>query len=233
VISVLVPFGADSTPAGHHRETVWGWCRRRWEALRDMGVVDEIVVGHDPLFGRPDFERPYSTYPAAARCPGLHPFSVARALNNAAEHAHGDHWLLFGADHIPDVKAVQWAAHQLRGYAFVRIYDRIAYATEAATRIILSNTAFPLDAADWHEGGAPCPGVLGVRRAAFELAGGLDERYEGWGYEDDDFLARLSSAHRNGVRGTYGPSGLVLRELWHPAVRDMNSPNRALWEGRG
>lgn len=233
-ISVLVPFGADESEAGRHRAAVWAWCRRRWEGFVDARVVDEVVVGHDPLVGQctEHFEWCSGGRQTHMGAFNRRPFSVARALNDAAKHAHGEHLLIFGADHVPDVKAVEWATHQLRGYAFARIYDRIAIATAAATSIILGNAAFPLDAADWREGGAPCPGVLGVRRAAFDLAGGYDKRFEGWGYEDDDFLARLSRTHRNGQRGTLGPSGLVLRELWHDDTqRDLNGPNRALYEG--
>jgi glycosyl transferase family 7 (putative galactosyltransferase) len=232
-ISVLVPFGASPDAAGKHRAEVWRWCSRRWDDMRNRGLVDEIIIGVDPLFGRVDFERPYATYPLDAKVPGAHPFSVSRALNDAAKHAHGEHFLLFGADHVPDPKAIEWAAHQLRGYSFARIYERVAYATEATTRLILHGTEMPLDAADWREVSAPCPGVLGVRRDAFERAGGLDERYEDWGYEDQAFLDTLARTHQNGSRGTMGPSGYVLRELWHdPSRRDLDGRNRALYEGR-
>jgi hypothetical protein len=222
-ISVLVPFGATPDAAGAHRAAVWAYCSRKWERLCALGAVDEIVVGKDPLFGKPDPHR---------RDPHQRPFSVARALNAAAEKARGDHFLLFGADHIPDMAAIAWATHQLRGYAFARIYERVAYATEAATRIILSNSAYPLEAADWHEVSAPCPGVLGVRRSAWDKAGGLDERYEGWGYEDTAFLDRLQATHHNnGLRGTMGPSGLVLRELWHDASnRDLAGHNLTIYQ---
>jgi len=219
-ISVLVPFGASPDASGAHRAAVWAWCRRRWELLIEQArdgskpyQIHELVVGTDPLFG-------------------VRPFSVARALNDAATHATGDAFLLFGADHVPDSAAVIWAQHQLRGYAFARIYERIAYATEAATRIITSNLSFPLDAADWHEHSAPCPGVLAVRRSAWDKAGGLDERYEGWGYEDTAFLDKLVAVHQNGLRGNLTPSGLILRELWHdPSSRDLAGRNAELYRG--
>lgn len=227
-ISVLVPFGTTPDADGAHRAHVWAWCRRRWEGLVAGRVVDEVVVGHDLLFG----QNVETRSPLGVRGLSYHPFSVARALNDAAKHAHGDHFLLFGADHVPDIKAVQWATHALRGYAFARIYDRVAYATEAATRVILSNICYPLDAADWHEVSAPCPGVLAVRREAFENAGGLDERYEGWGYEDTAFLDALARTHTGTHRGTMGPSGHVLRELWHPGhARDLDGRNRAIYKG--
>jgi hypothetical protein len=231
MISVLVPFGADESPAGRHRTEVWAWCRRRWQALVDMKVIDELVIGHDPLHGR----TVETCSPLGVRGLDYHRFSVARALNDAAKHAHGDRWLLFGADHVPDVKAIEWATHQLRRYSFARIYERVAYASQGATAIILGNSAFPLDAADWHECSAPCPGVLGVRREAFELAGGLDERYgSDWGWEDQDFLTALQRTHSNGQRGTMGPSEYVLRELWHEDSRRKvyGTRNHALYQSK-
>jgi hypothetical protein len=228
-ISVLIPLGVTPDAAGKHRAEVWRWCSREWDLMRNRGLVDEIIIGVDPLFLRWE-RRPVD----GGDNPPRRPFSVARALNDAAKHAHGEHFLLFGADHVPDPKAIEWATHQLRGYAFARIYDRVAYATEAATRLILHGTTMPTDAADWHLHPAPCPGVLGVRREAFERAGGLDERYEGWGYEDTAFLEALQRTHANGLRGTMGPSGYVLRELWHDGSRrDLDGRNAEIYrEGR-
>jgi hypothetical protein len=42
----------------------------------------------------------------------------------------------------------------------------------------------------------PPGGCLWVRAAAYDHVGGMDERYEGWGGEDDDIVARLGQAGR-------------------------------------
>lgn len=225
-VSVLIPFYADDSPAGRHRAAVWAWCRRRWDILLQLHLIDELVIGRDPLVGRREFpERGHGL-------PEEHSFSVARAINDAASHAHGDNFLIFGADHVPDTNVAAWAPGELNRYPFVRIFDRIAYASEATTRIILSTLAFPLDAADWHETSAPCPGVIGVRRSAFEAAGGMNESFEGWGYEDSEFLGRLQQAHPGPTVGRMRASGWTLRELWHDGGhRDLNGPNKAIYEG--
>lgn len=222
-ISVLVPFGADDSPAGKHRAKVWHWNSRRWDALREKGLIHEVVLGIDPLFG--------NTWQASDRlAPGGAPFSVSRALNDAADHAHGEVFLMFGADHVPDPAVVSWATAQIRHHPWVRLHDHVLYATEAATRLIVSNGPFPsfmpTDSADWKRHSAPCPGVLAVTRAAYETAGGMDERFAGWGYEDTEFLSRLS---RLVPGGQMLPSGLPLRELYVPSNRDLRGDNLELF----
>lgn len=217
-ISVLVPFGADDSPAGKQRAAVWRFNSRRWDKLRTAGLIDEVILGIDPLFGR--------CTDAAGRPT---PFSVSRALNDAAKHAHGDHFLLFGADHLPDPAVITWAREQMRRHPWVRLHDVVLYASAAATHLMVNGPFDRVltDNADWTRHPAPCPGVLALTRRAFETAGGLDEQFQGWGYEDTEFLSRL--AHTVGGGGRMAPSGLPLRELYVPSSRDLNSSNLAVF----
>lgn len=213
-ISVLVPFGADDSPAGKQRAKVWRWNQRRWDAVRNAGLVDEVVMGIDPLFGHTVETRS----PVGVRGLSYHPFSVARALNDAAKHARGDVFLLFGADHVPDPALITWARDRVAHHPWVRLHDHVLYASEAATRLMLAGDKLIHDAADWTRHPAPCPGVLALTRAAFETAGGMDERFQGWGYEDTEFLSRLTKLVPN---GQHFASGLPLRELFVPSSRDL------------
>jgi hypothetical protein len=216
-ISVLVPFGADDSPAGKQRAKVWRWNQRRWDAVRNAGLVDEVIIGIDPQFGHaPDLDG------LAFR--STHPFSVSRALNDAAKHAWGDVFLLFGADHVPDPALITWARDRVAHHPWVRLHDHVLYASEAATRLMLAGDKLIYDAADWTRHPAPCPGVLALTRAAFETAGGMDERFQGHGFEDTEFLSRL---HKLVPNGQHAASGLPLRELWHPSHRvyDQTNPN--------
>lgn len=230
-VSILVPFWADDSPEGLHRTRVWNWCRRQWEALRSVGLVAEVIIGHDPLAGLLT-DKGWRDGTARVQDADSHKFSVSRALNDAAKHATGSNWLLFGADHVPNPQVVAWAAGELRQHPVIRLHDRVAYATQGSTQIILSSTAFPLDAADWHEVPAPCPGVLAIRREAFEAVGGMDERYEGVGYEDTDLLTSLQRHYTTPPYVRMRPSGWTLRELWHdPSHRVYhNTPNERLYK---
>jgi hypothetical protein len=214
-ISVLVPFGADDSPAGRQRAKVWRFNQVAWDRLRTADLIDEVIIGIDPQFGRLELHNPAYNNTVTRQ-----PFSVSRALNDAAKHAHGDVFLLFGADHVPNPAVVSWAREQVRGHPWVRLHDHVLYATEAATCLMLGSRRLITDGADWSHHSAPCPGVLALTRAAFDMAGGLDERFQGWGYEDSEFLSRL---HKLVPGGSMTPSGLPLRELFVPSGRDLGN----------
>ncbi len=53
---------------------------------------------------------------------------------------------------------------------------------------------------------------LGVWKQDFIAVNGFDERYEGWGYEDSDFVIRLI---RSGIYRKSGKFALPVFHLWH------------------
>jgi len=54
---------------------------------------------------------------------------------------------------------------------------------------------------------------LGVWRKDFLKVNGFDEKYQGWGYEDSDFVIRLIRAGMLRIDGHYA---LAVLHLWHP-----------------
>jgi len=63
---------------------------------------------------------------------------------------------------------------------------------------------------------------LAVWRKDFELVGGFDEVFAGWGYEDSDFAVRLLNS---GVRHKNGAFATGVFHLYHP-VRDRSSEDK-------
>lgn len=207
-LAVLVPWHQTPDDTGAQRARVWDFLRDRWIAT---GV--HVIAGSDPLA-------------AEGR------FSVSRAMNNAARHAPDDvtMFALYGADHIPNVDVLNWAVEKLQRQPWTPLHRGIRYATRESTDAALDGRD-GMDGLEWGvtHPHALCPGVLAIRRGAWEYVGGYDEGFSGWGFEDSALVAVL-----NTVFPIPEPTGLKpLCELWHPeGHRDMSTanPNRVRFE---
>lgn len=193
-VSVLVPFRGD----GAHRDHLWAYVRRIWETL-----PVELVVGEDP---------------------GTAPFNVSRAFNDAADRATGDLFVLFGADQIPDMDAIDWAVEQVTaGAAWCPLFAATgAYSADDTARIVdfgSDPTLYGFD--QW----APfCTGIVAVTRAGWADVNGMDERFYGWGCEDTALRIALQ-----GILGTPPTPTGTLACLHHPAApRDRFQANAAM-----
>ncbi len=70
----------------------------------------------------------------------------------------------------------------------------------------------------WAMGGSASMACVAIRRDCFDEVGGFDEGYEGWGYEDLDFVRRC--AERWPLRRVDGE----VVHLWHGDRNDDDSP---------
>lgn len=123
----------------------------------------------------------------SARHPGLRlyrvsetaRFRMAHAKNVAHRLATGDFLVNLDADNFLAAGYVTWLRATLA----------------AGSNVITYSEA-------WGGGG----GRLGLPRAAFVALGGYDERFDGWGFDDDDLLER---ARRHGLMAVRTPVELV------------------------
>ncbi len=191
-VAVLVPRRSDNGP----RDELWAFCRRFWN--------------------HPIFE-------------GYHedgPFNRSAAINRAAEAA-GD-WdvalVVDGDVHIdPNLveQAVQSAADTGRAcFAFTDYY--------ALNRTMTSRV---LDgfAGNWKQGGLDSKmekgrhisSCIAVPRRLWDKVHGFDERFEGWGFEDNAFFyaCRVLGGGVDRIPG-------AIYHLWHPTSpeRDKTTP---------
>ncbi|MEV8610268.1 galactosyltransferase-related protein [Amycolatopsis sp. NPDC051373] len=207
-LAVLVPWHQTPDPVGAHRARLWTYLRQQWI---NTGV--HLIAGSDPMAAE------------TGR------FSVSRALNNAARKAPDDvdMFALYGADHIPNTDVFHWAVMTLERQPWTPLHRGINYATPNTTEALLSGR-ISVDGLEWGaiHPDALCPGVLAVRRAAWDYVGGMDENFEQWGYEDSALVAVLSTVFP--IR--HQPL-TPLFELWHPeSARDLSeaNPNRQRFE---
>ncbi|MFN3629580.1 MAG: glycosyltransferase family 2 protein [Casimicrobiaceae bacterium] len=141
------------------------------------------------------------------------PYCRAWAFNIGARHARADVLVLHDNDMpVPTDYAAWILARCAQGYEVVNPKRFIFYLSEAHTRAVFEHTADWLGAAPDAivqnlEGG----GSVAITRAAYEAIGGLDERFIGWGGEDNEFWERAQT------RRVWPWAGLPLVHLWHAA----------------
>ncbi len=228
-ISILVPFqGVDPL-----RVRVWKWLHRYW---RNQLPDAEIIIGRD----RRSEKRWHRRQPR--------PFSKTRAVNNAFRRSHGDVIVILDADAYLPGAVLEHCARRLRKQrqAGVRSwfvpYRWIFRLTRDATeRVLDSDPRHPLtfptppplidvegtDGSGWgHRFGAM---AMVMPREAFELIGGMDERFIGWGSEDVSFLRALDT-----LWGKHKNTPNQILHLWHPKLVATHwvDPAGAEWEVR-
>lgn len=176
-----------------HRERLFEYILPRWQST---GV--EVCVGVDD--------------------PGR-PFNCSRAINRAFKQAKADCFAVFGADYLPMPETVEKTRWTLRSQPWVPMLSRTGYYSAASTEEILTgrdpgelNLEYELPFAT---------SMIAFTRSAFVESGGMDERFEGWGFED--------AAHRQtliGLYGDYPALPFTSRTLWHPGDhRVTEGPN--------
>lgn len=190
IVVVAVPYRPD----GSWRDQLWHWCRPIWERV---GTVIE-----------------------SAGPPG--PFNRAAAINTALR----DSWdvaVIVDADTVAPTGRVVSAAHwHATPNRLVLPYRQRLLLTEEHTRNVLATepAVAPLIAAATH-GATREPykafrsGVVVVHRELWELVGGYDERFVGWGGEDDAFADACEALGSGPAERLDGD----IYHLWHPSAR--------------
>lgn len=200
------------------RDRAYKWVEERWfQWMASSLPIEEIIVIGDHG-GRGD------------------PFSRGVARNRAFSAAVGDAIIIADADTFVPLKSIVTAlVHLDNGAPWVLPYDVYWNLDQATTERVLrhSPSHFSMDGIFQYEHRieGSTAGTLIMRPAAFQAVGGYDERFVGWGYEDNAFALALDTL--------VGPHATVqgsAYHLWHPRNEGDNfsqpfiDPNRALYE---
>lgn len=211
-ISILFPF----EPRGGIRQENYEWL---WEFYRNALPGAQIVTEGYPHL----------------------PFNKSAAVNAAAERATGDILAILDADALIDPDVLLVAAAEIRAakargrMLWIMPYRRLYRLTVTWSRHVLDGPVTygvpcwldePLDA-DMYEnrgGGSMHGHMFGamcqvVPRDAFDLVGGWDERFAGWGGEDVSHARALDT-----LWGRHRSLNAPIYHLWHPTA-----PSSAQW----
>jgi GT2 family glycosyltransferase len=189
---ILVPRRED----GGWRDELWEFCRAWWEEH------------HEPM---PIYEGHHLASEG--------PFNRSAALNRASRRADIDGgWdlaLIIDSDTISDPRAVQASLrHAAKTGTLGVAHDHRYMMNEFGTRKILGG-----DRGSWtgkrgvqivYKDSVSC--AVAVRRDAWDLVGGFDERFSGWGFEDTAF--RIAVETLIGIKLKTERADCF--HLWHP-----------------
>ncbi len=218
-ISLLVPFRADHP----ERDRNWNWLRQYWEhELPDA----EIIMGSN-------FD---------------YPFCKTAAVNDAFSRATGDIIVILDADCYISGDVITYCAESIRAQRkrgrklWYIPYRRFYRLNEIASLWLLnSDPADPMQFGDPPPAGQlenlPASASHGhwfgamiqiMPREAFEVAGGMDTRFAGWGCEDVSFLYAvdtLYARHRTYNAPVYHIGHPVIKGDWMATRQWVGQPN--------
>ena len=131
------------------------------------------------------------------------PFNKSWAINVGVAHSavRARHLCLFDADILPDREFVERNRERLltgRYAVHLPYVDMFSLDAAASHRAIRDRVAggdpdVPLEVLRALVLKGPPGACMWSTREAFDRVGGMDERYSGWGGEDDDMMARLEA----------------------------------------
>lgn len=206
-ITLLVPFRSD----GERRSETWNWLQEYW---RYWLPGAELLVGHDGHF----------------------PFCKTAAVNDAFRRSGGDIIVILDADCYIDAGVILGCAAQIRAARRLRRkmwfipYRHFYRLTNQASRRVLNSYpqdpyrfSSPPPLHDTEEASGQSVGhwygalIQVMPREAFIAAGGMDERFSGWGGEDISFM--------NAVDTLYAPHHTTRNQtlhMWHPHIGTLH-----------
>lgn len=201
-LSFLIPFrDSDGTRTAGHQ-----WLLKRWQHF----------------------------YPEAEFCiapdDGIDPFNKSLAVNNAAQLATGDIYIVLDADTWVEPKWMEEALERIsKGIPWViPVNKNLRLRKEPSEKIMAGDPTGPLPAipSQWIETRGPVVGFCHIMpRAAFEAVGGYDERIRGWGGEDTSFTWAMDI-----VNGKHRKLHGIAMCLWHDRPRDGRKFR--IWHGQ-
>jgi hypothetical protein len=196
-ISIVLPY----TSSDGRRQRICDWVCERWRRLLPDA---EILIGESRSAD----------------------FSRSEACNAAAARATGSILLVTDADVACNLEMITEGIERVRGGDAPWVVAHTVYhaLTEPFSDALLGRapeTRFepPYEGVSATTSEA---GVLILTRTTYERAGGYDERFIGWGYEDRAFAAVVNS-----VVGRYGRVVGDMLHFWHEPGLAMRQPHIA------
>lgn len=188
--------------------------------LKDVSVIIPISLNDKPREQAFQWVKKFyeTMFPEVELCIGVcneKPFSKAKVINKTVEKSKGDILVIADADIFYDPSLLEQSIKQLETHAWVIPFRNVLNISQKSTQDLLEiEPQWPLpiniETKSRPYGPRATGGVNIVPRTHFETVYGFDERFVGWGGEDDAFAASLKQLCGNAKR-----MDATLYHLWH------------------
>ena len=151
------------------------------------------------------------------------PYSRSRAFNHGASSSNASFLVFHDGDLlVPERYSDEMLARRSEGYDVVNIKRFIFFINEIGTCRLIDDpncdiSGYLAVVMQNAKGG----GSIGVKRTAFESIGGFDDRFVGWGGEDNEFWDRACT------RPVYDFGYIPLIHLWHRPQSEKSGNGRS------
>ncbi|WP_284141536.1 galactosyltransferase-related protein [Virgibacillus sp. LDC-1] len=183
-MSIIIPISLNDTP----RNQAFHWVKKYYQTM----------------------------FPEAELCIGISnekPFSKAKVINQAVGQSKGEILVLADADIFFDPNVLHQAIALLEDHAWVIPFQHVYNLSKESTLKLYDiepQWPIPIELETRARPNAARGGINVVPRAHFNRVCGFDERFVGWGGEDDAFAASL-----NQLCGKAKRLNAYVYHLWH------------------
>ncbi|WP_284036274.1 galactosyltransferase-related protein [Neobacillus sp. 114] len=196
-VSIIIPFQTDNGP----RAKAFEWIKKYYARVMPEAELCLGIISGD--------------------------INKAKAINLAAKKATKDIFVIADADVVYAPSLIEEAIKVLKKAAWVVPFTEIYNVEKQGTKKLLqTKPKWPMDvnSGDCSKANWLYQGFAGklfvIPRANFEAVGGFDERFIGWGGEDDAF----SHSVRTLCGDIVNVKGRIYH-LWHPSSSYQTNPN--------
>ncbi|MFD1038934.1 galactosyltransferase-related protein [Virgibacillus byunsanensis] len=159
------------------------------------------------------YEKMFPEYELCIGASDEQPFPKAKVINKAVKESNGDILVIADADLIYDPNLLKESIKKLDSHAWVIPFRKVLNISKESTQKLLEEEPqwpIPIPVDTKKRPHAAMGGINIVPRELFDAVCGFDERFVGWGGEDDAFAASLNS-----LCGYVKRMDGTLYHLWH------------------